>query len=78
MEFLGEYSEWKPDGYLDFWVFDKFNDLIKISPYADSNTAKHQPTGIVTQVYLTDIKKYHQLRKSFQESYYKTLVIQIL
>ena len=43
--------EWKPDGYLDFWVFDKFDEwnfsVIKF-PHTDSNAAEHQPTGIVT------------------------------
>ena len=51
VEFLGAKIEWKPDGYLDFWVFDKFDvwnfSVIKF-PHADSNAAEHQSPGIVT------------------------------
>ena len=68
VEFLAAKIEWKLDGYLDFWVFDKFDEwnfsVIKFI-YADSNTAEHQCPGIVTG-------ELNRFRKSFQRSHYKT------
>jgi hypothetical protein len=71
--------EWKPDGYLDFWVFDKFDEwnfsVIKF-PHADSNAAEHQSPGIVTGQ-LNRFRSIINSVKAFKEATTK-LVIQML
>ena len=79
VEFLGAKIEWKPDGYLDFWVFDKFDEwnfsVIKF-PHADSNAAEHQSPGIVTGQ-LNRFRSIINSVKAFKEATTK-LVIQML